>query len=322
MLSAQDLRGVLAIMPTPAKEGAERLDATNTVDLDETARLADSLVRDGAAGIMALGTMGECATTSPSDYEAYVDCVVKTVGGRIPTFIGTTALGGHEIARRIKFVKALGATGTLLGIPMWQPATLDMAVKFYADVAETFPDFPIMVYANPRAFRFPFDVDFWGRVVDQAPTVMSAKFSSKSILKESVAASKGRINFVPPVGLAYEFAQISPASQTTCWMPSVGPQVGIALMKALADGSAPQAKAVADDIAWANEPHHMITGSQDVFASYNIQMEKILMAASGYCKTGPIRPPYNVMPEDFRKAATEGGQRYAKLREKYSKLVG
>ena len=322
MLSAQDLRGVLAIMPTPAKEGAERLEATDTVDLDETARLAESLVRDGAAGIMALGTMGECATTSQSDYESYVDCLVKTVRGRIPTFIGTTALGGHEIARRIKFVKALGATGTLLGIPMWQPATLDMAVQFYRDVAQTFPDFPIMVYANPRAFRFPFGVDFWQRVVDKAPTVMSAKFSSKAILKESVAATQGRVNFVPPIGLAYEFAQISPQSQTTFWMPSVGPQVGIALAKALAAGNASQAKAVADDIAWANEPHHMITGSQEVFASYNIQMEKVLMGASGYCKPGPIRPPYNVMPEDFVKGAKEGGARFAKLREKYSKVLG
>jgi len=27
------------------------------------------------------------------------------------------------------------------------------------------------------------------------------------------------------------------------------------------------------------------------------------------------------MPDDFRKAATEGGQRYAKLREKYSKVL-
>jgi dihydrodipicolinate synthase/N-acetylneuraminate lyase len=322
MISAKELRGVLAIMPTPAKEGADRLDATNTVDLDETARLAESLVRDGATGIMALGTMGECATTSPNDYEGYVDCLLKTVRGRIPTFVGTTALGGHEIARRIKFVKGLGATGTLLGVPMWQPATLDMAVKFYADVAQTFPDFPIMVYANARAFRFPFGVDFWRAVVDKAPTVMSAKFSSKAILKEAVDASRGRVNFVPPVGLAYEFAQISPASQTTCWMPAVGPHVGAALMKALAAGDARQARAVADDIAWANEPHHAITGSQEVFASYNIQMEKILMSASGYCKTGPIRPPYNVMPEDFRKAATEGGQRYAQLREKYSKLLG
>jgi len=57
MITAQELKGTLAIMPTPAKEGAERLDATNTVDLDETARLADALVRDGANGIMALGTM-------------------------------------------------------------------------------------------------------------------------------------------------------------------------------------------------------------------------------------------------------------------------
>jgi dihydrodipicolinate synthase/N-acetylneuraminate lyase len=322
MITAEDLRGVLAILPTPAKDGAERLDATNTVDMDETARLAENLVRDGATGIMALGTMGECATTSQSDYEAYVDCLLQTVRGRIPTFVGTTALGGHEIARRIKFVRERGATGTLLGIPMWQPATLDMAVKFYADVAQTFPDFPIMVYANSRAFRFAFGVDFWKSIVQKAPTVMSAKFSSKAILKESAAATRGRVNFVPPIGLAYEFAQISPESQTTCWMPSVGPQVGLALMKALAARDAQQAKSIADDIAWANEPHHAITGSQEVFASYNIQMEKILMGSSGYCKPGPIRPPYNVMPTDFVNAATEGGRRFAKLREKYSKMLG
>jgi dihydrodipicolinate synthase/N-acetylneuraminate lyase len=322
MISAKDLRGALAIMPTPAKEGAERLDAANTVDLNETAQLTESLIRDGASGIMALGTMGECATTSQSDYEAFVDCLLKTVRGRIPTFVGTTALGGHEVARRIRFVKERGATGTLLGIPMWQPATLEMAVQFYASISEAFPDFPIMVYANPRAFRFAFDVDFWGLVMEKAPTVMSAKFSSKTILRDAVAASKGRINFVPPVGLAYEFAQLSPETTTTCWIPAVGPQPAVALMKALAARDAQRAKAIADDIAWAIEPHHMVTGSQDVFASYNIQMEKILMGASGYCKPGPIRPPYNVMPQNFAEAVREGGRRFAKLREKYSPPPG
>jgi trans-o-hydroxybenzylidenepyruvate hydratase-aldolase len=322
MIKATDLRGALAIMPTPAKEGAEHLDATNTVDLDETARLAESLVRDGATGIMALGTMGECATVSHSDYEAYVDCLLQTVKGRIPTFVGTTALGGHEIARRIRFVKERGATGTLLGIPMWQPATPDMAVQFYASVAATFPDFPIMVYANPRAFRFAFGLDFWKSILDKAPTVMSAKFSSKAILKDAVAATKGRVNFVPPVGLAYEFAQLSPETANTCWIPAVGPQPALALMDALAVRDAQRAKGVAEDIAWAVEPHHIVTGSQDVFASYNIQLEKILMSASGYCKAGPIRPPYNVMPENFAQAARESGQRFAKLREKYSRPLG
>jgi trans-o-hydroxybenzylidenepyruvate hydratase-aldolase len=322
MIKATDLRGALAIMPTPAKEGSDRLDATNTVDLDETARLAENLVRDGATGIMALGTMGECATVSQSDFEAYVDCLLQTIKGRIPTFVGTTALGGHEIARRIRFVKERGATGTLLGIPMWQPATLDMAVQFYASVAATFPDFPIMVYANARAFRFSFGVDFWKAAVDKAPTLMSAKFSSKAILKEAVAATKGRVNFVPPVGLAYEFAQLSPETANTCWIPAVGPQPALALMDALTARDTQRAKGVADDIAWAVEPHHIVTGSQDVFASYNIQLEKILMSASGYCKTGPIRPPYNVMPENFAQAARESGQRFAKLRDKYSRPLG
>ena len=93
-------------------------------------------------------------------------------------------------------------------------------------------------------------------------------------------------------------------------------------MKALAARDAQQAKAVAADIAWAVEPHHVITASQEVFASYNIQLEKILMRASGYCNPGPIRPPYNVMPENFAQAARESGQRFATLREKYSRMLG
>src|SRR2546422_7647824 len=101
---------------------------------------------------------------------------------------------------------------------------------------------------------------------------MAAKFSSKGIVREAVAATKGRVNFVPPVGLAYEFAQLSPETATTCWIPSVGPQIALALMKALAGRDTQKAKAVADDIAWAVEPHHVITSSQDVFASYNIQL--------------------------------------------------
>jgi trans-o-hydroxybenzylidenepyruvate hydratase-aldolase len=322
MIDACDLRGTLAIIPTPAKEGAEQLGATNTVDLDETSRLVENLIRDGVTGIMALGTMGECATLSEHDYETFVDCLLKTGRGRIPTFVGTTALGGHEIARRIRFVKERGATGTLLGIPMWQPVTPDMAVRFYASVSESFPDFPIMVYANARAFRFAFDLEFWRRIVDTAPTVMSAKFSSKAILRDAVDETKRRINFIPPISLAYEFAQLSPETATTCWIPSVGPQPAIALMKALAAGESEKAKAVAEDIAWALKPHHVITGSQDIFASYNIQLEKISMGASGYCKPGPIRPPYNVMPEDFARAAAETGQRFAQLRKKYSRLLG
>ncbi len=102
----------------------------------------------------------------------------------------------------------------------------------------------------------------------------------------------------------------------------MGPQPAIALMKAVAARDWARAGVVADDIAWAVEPHHVITGSQEVFASYNIQLEKLLMEASGYCKPGPIRPPYDFMPEDFAAAARESGRRFANLREKYSSPPG
>jgi trans-o-hydroxybenzylidenepyruvate hydratase-aldolase len=61
MLKATDLTRLLAIMPTPAKPSAERFGATQTVDLDETARLVENLIRDGAKGHITVGTTGECA---------------------------------------------------------------------------------------------------------------------------------------------------------------------------------------------------------------------------------------------------------------------
>lgn len=318
MIGPWDLHGVLTILPTPAKEGADRWDATDTVNLDETARLVEQVIRDGAGGIIALGTMGECSTLVQADYEKFVDCVLATVRRRVPAFIGATALGTHEVVRRIRLAKEGGADGTLLGIPMWQPATLEMAVRYYASIAEAFPDFAIMVYANSRAFRFDFGVEFWEQVVRRAPTVMSSKFSNRKILKEALAVTGKRVNFVTIDSAAYAFAEISPETTTACWMPSVGPQPGIALLNAISARDMSRAKEVAGDIAWAAEPLHHIVTSPEIFASYNIQLEKILMEASGYCKPGPIRPPYNVIPMEYAEAARERGRRYGKLREKYA----
>jgi dihydrodipicolinate synthase/N-acetylneuraminate lyase len=319
MLSASDLRGMYAIMPTPAKDGAERLDAVDTVDLDETARVADQLIRDGSSGLIALGTTGECATLTHADYEAFVDCLLTTVNRRVPTFVGTTALGAQQVVQRIRFARERGADGTLLGLPMWQPCTTDMAVQYYADVARLFPDFAIMVYANTRAFRFEFGVDFWSQVVEAAPTVMSAKFSRPQRLLASREASGGRINFVPNENAAYRFAELAPDSTTACWATaaSMGPQPAIALMEAILAGDMARAKRISDDCAWAGEPVEEIVGSPELFASYNIQIEKIRIDAAGYCKAGPIRPPYQVVPADYAERSRECGRRWAELCRKY-----
>ena len=154
MLSAHDFEGVYGILPTPAKEGADRWDATDTVDLDETARLTEKLIADGCSGLLALGTTGECATLTGDEFEAFADCLLSTVGKRVPVLVGATALGTHETVRRMKFLRDRGADGTMLGLPMWQPCSEAQAVKFYASISEAFSDMAIMVYANQHAFRF------------------------------------------------------------------------------------------------------------------------------------------------------------------------
>ncbi len=314
------LNGLFAIIPTPAKESAARWDAVDTVDLVETERLINQLVKDGVSGFIILGTTGECATLTKSDYQKFADCVLSTVAKRLPTYVGTTALGMHEIVERMRFVRDLGADGTLLGLPMWQPVTRDMAVSFYTRLSEAFPDFPIMAYANQRAFRFKFDAEFWRMVAQKAPTVTSAKHSKSVSLLEFIAATQGKIQFVPHEAAAYAFAGLSPDTTTACWSTaaSCGPEPALAMINAIRDGDMIRAAAVLEDLKYASDPIKEIVAAPEIFASYTIQIEKTRMNAAGYCKAGPIRPPYDVLPENYAEAARECGRRWASLRGKYA----
>src|SRR6185312_1044796 len=47
VLTKEDIKGVAAMVPTPCKEDGEGWDATDSVDLDETARMIENYIRDG-----------------------------------------------------------------------------------------------------------------------------------------------------------------------------------------------------------------------------------------------------------------------------------
>ena len=69
---------------------------------------------------------------------------------------------------------------------------------------------------------------------------------------------------------------------------------------------------------WASEPVIPIAQNHEVFAAYNIQIEKIRMEAAGYCRPGPLRPPYDVIPPEYEEAARECGRRWAELHRRYT----
>lgn len=320
MLAPTDLRGTYAIIPTPAKEGADSWDAEDTVDLAETERVVNRLIEDGVDGLIVLGTTGECATLTGGEFEAFVDCVLATVGKRIPSFVGTTALGTHEVVRRTRFAAERGADGILLGLPMWQPVTIDLAVEYYRGISEAFPDLAIMVYGNPRAFRFSFPPEFWSRVVEAAPTLMSAKYSRPNLLLDALEASKGRVNFLPNDGGVVKFAELSPETTTACWSTaaSMGPEPVLELMRALLSKDEEALGRIGADLAWTREPIAELVRDAEVFAAHNIQIEKTRIHSAGYCKAGPIRPPYNILPDAYAECAKENARRWREVCEKYA----
>lgn len=311
-----DYDGLYAIIPTPATAVAGNLLARNTVDLVETNRVIDNLIRDGASGLITLGTTGECATLSEEDYKSFVDCVIESVGRRIPVLIGTTALGGHQTAHRMKYIKERGADGSLLGLPIWQPMTVREAIDWYASMSDAFPEVAIMVYANARAFRFDFaNLDFWEEVARVAPTVTSVKMSRPKDLPELIRRTGGRINFMPNESTVHSAYALSPGTTTACWATAAAmdPRPALAIMDAVRRRDEPAIKALSEAIGWANGPVDIIIKDPDVFAKFNIQVEKARIGAAGYCKPGPCRPPYNDLPDEFRKAAEECGRRWAAL---------
>ena len=64
LMTVDEVQGVWAILPTPARTNAEDWRAENTVDADETARAVNGLIEAGVDAILTLGTLGECATTN------------------------------------------------------------------------------------------------------------------------------------------------------------------------------------------------------------------------------------------------------------------
>ena len=321
MLGPKDYRGVYSIIPTPYIPVEGVWNGQDTVDHDETARLVEQIIADGSTGLMALGTTGEGATITEAEFRSYAATVVETARKRVPVFIGATCMGTHQTIERLRYARDLGADGTLLGVPMWQPCTEDIAVEFYAAISETLPDLAIMAYANPHAFRFDFPPSFWAKVAERAPTVTSAKFMNTRTYLDCLAAVNGRINLLPFPEVILEYVEQSPESVTAVWATSasMGPQIIVMMMEAFANKDMDLFNKIAADIKYAGAPIMKPDGiipSGD-FPFYNIQFEKLRFEASGYCKPGPARPPYGFMPEHFVEDAKENARRWVEITEKY-----
>ena len=323
MLTKDDIKGVAVMVPTPTKEGAEGWDVADSVDLEETARMVESYIRDGIGAIAACGTTGECAALLWEEKRAFIDTIVQVARKRVPVFAGATALGTKEVVRQMRDLKAVGADGAFVGLPLWQTPTNENAIQFFADLGEAVPDMAIMVYANARFFKSTFPTSFWAGVAKKAPTVVVTKMSySHANLLEDLRVAGHRINFMPGEAAIFAAYKMARPRITTIWssgMACMGPEPVVALADAILKNDDKRVEQIWLDLRSAPP----VVAADEYLAGfpyYNVQINKYLTNLAGYVKGGPCRAPYRIsdLPESWKRGADLRAEAWKGLRKKYA----
>jgi 4-(2-carboxyphenyl)-2-oxobut-3-enoate aldolase len=317
-LPHEAVRGLFAIMPTPAVEGAEDPRVLDTLDRAEAERAVNALIADGVDAIMTTGTFGECATLTWDELRDFTDVVVSTAAGRVPVLAGATTLNTRDTIGRATDLRAIGVDGLLLGRPMWAQCDDVNLVGFYRDVAEAVPDVGLMVYDNPEAFKGKISTDAYAALAT-IPSVVAAKYPVFGPQFEAdAAAAAGRMRLLPVDRDWVTAHEIAPDDVLACWSGSAscGPLPHVELARRILAGDVEGARQIAAELGAASAGFFP-EGSFALFSRYNIQLEKIRINAAGYIDGGPCRPPYVACPEEYAAGARASAERFAALDQAY-----
>src|SRR6266542_1052342 len=215
MPSAQDLSGVMGMMPAFATPNGADIDATSTIHLDNLRDGVNRMIGDGSDVIATAGSFGEFHTLLWEEWETLARATAVVVNKRVPLFIGCTALNSREAVKRMRVAGEVGAYGVLVGVPFYFPSTVDNAVRFYHDIAERFPDLGIMIYHNPPLHNIEIPVEAFHRLT-QSPNVVAMKDSHRSLeeFRELKGIVDGKIQVFVNQG---QIAHYADAGATAFW---------------------------------------------------------------------------------------------------------
>ncbi|MEU9059203.1 dihydrodipicolinate synthase family protein [Streptomyces sp. NPDC048430] len=321
-LTADDIRGLVAILPTPALPGADRWDARDTVDLAETERLTNAMVEAGVDVLLTNGTFGEGASLTFAEILAFNDTVLRTVRGRVPVFTGATTLNTRDTIDRGRELGQLGADGLFLGRPMWVALDDTQIVAYHQSIAEALPGLAQVAYDNPNAFKGKISPLAYAELA-RIPQIVAAKHMGLSLMGDryvqDLNAVDGRIRLLPHAGDWAHTAHRFPDQTPACWSgdAACGPAPLLRLRDAVLAKDWERAARINDAIARATESLFP-GGSFEEFSKYNIQIDRAEFAAAGYFTPGPARPPYTSCPQPYLDGGSEAGRRWAELQHTYA----
>jgi hydratase-aldolase len=299
MLTAADVRGVMAMMPAFTVPDGSSVHNFNTINSEELNTAVEKIIGDGINLIATTGSFGEFHTLLWHEHQKLIETTVRAVRKRVPLFIGCTSLNTREALMKMKFIAESGADGVLIGVPFYFHSTVENAIEFYFDIADAFPNLSIMIYHNPPLHHITLPVAAFRKLVTK-PNIIAMKDSHREPMAfmrlQDIVDNKLSV-FVHQTQL-YPYGLLGAAG---CWSIHawMGPLPLLKARDACNAGNWEQAKRICKDIASLSSEG----------AGHNLQWRentlKLAINEAGYCYAGPLRAPFRLVPNDVTERAKE-----------------
>ena len=147
-----------------------------SVDLGQTQRVVDNLVKDGVHGLIAMGTVGENNSLDAAEKQQVLRAVTEVVAGRVPVVTGVSEFDTRRAVAFAKDAKKNGADGLMVLPAMVYVPTAEELIYHFRSVAEA-TDLPVMLYNNPPAYRVNITVEVL-EALRNVPNIVAIKESA------------------------------------------------------------------------------------------------------------------------------------------------
>ena len=313
MVTAKDVQGVMAMMPSFSTDDAGDLKATATVAVDNLQTGIDRMIKDGIDVITTTGSFGECYNLFWDEFKTIASASVEAAKKRVPLFIGSTSPNAREVVQRLKFIQDIGGDGTLLGVPYYDAQSPDYIVDFYSQIAEMFPKLAILIYHNPVNHKVKIPVSVFPRLV-KYPNIIGMKDSHRDTREfvRLMEIIRGKISVMTNQAQMFPYYRMGPSG---CWSIDawMGPWPVLYLRNLVRAGKDHEALQIITEImsaAGGERPG----GNEGATAKLPIEF-------AGYVKPGPARTPIVKFSESAIERAKKKAEGWKKLCDKYRPLV-
>lgn len=136
-----EIKGVVPPLITP-------LDAEEKLDTKALRKLIEYVLDGGVHGIFVLGSTGEFYGLTYEDKVKVVEVTMEQVNGRVPVYVGASAITTKECVQLTHMAKQCGADAVTVLTPMFITPTEAELYDHFVTIAAA-EELPIILYNNP-----------------------------------------------------------------------------------------------------------------------------------------------------------------------------